>query len=73
MNIVWCTTTFSPYTDIGTIKQSTKESNKKKTSGEIIFQELKITLTALEKSKDTCRTRANEKEAYERKLLSLIK
>eukprot|EP00102_Acyrthosiphon_pisum_P017190 XP_008188475.1 PREDICTED: uncharacterized protein LOC100570435 [Acyrthosiphon pisum] len=59
--------------DIGKIEQSKRELNKKKYSDEIILKELKITLTALEKSKDTCRTRANEQEAYKRELLSSIK
>ncbi|XP_060872726.1 uncharacterized protein LOC132946690 [Metopolophium dirhodum] len=58
---------------IGKIEQSKQELNKKKSSGEIILKELKITLTALEKSKETCRTRANEQEAYKRELLSSIK
>lgn len=73
MEFFWCTITFSPLIDIGKIEQSKRELNKKKSSGEIILEELKITLTALEKSKDAWRTRANDQEEYKRELLSSIK
>lgn len=42
-------------------------------SGEIILEELKITLTALKKSKDAWRTHANDQEEYKKELLSSIK
>jgi len=73
LNIFWCTITFSPCTDISTIKQSTQELNQKKATNEIILQDLTNTLKALEKSKDACRTQTNEQETYKRKLLSSIK
>ncbi|XP_050054897.1 uncharacterized protein LOC114132904 isoform X3 [Aphis gossypii] len=59
--------------DIHKIKKSKLRLKKKKTFGELILQKLNIALMALEKSKDTCRARTNEQDAYKRKLMSSIK
>lgn len=61
------------YTDFQTVCQSTSKAKENMKASEAILDKLKYTLTTAEKTQNSYKTKANEQDTNEKKLLNSIK